>query len=85
MRGYQPRRNFVKDKNGDVLADSHIFNRWENYFSQLLNVHRVSNVMRVEMHTAGPLVPVPSSFEVENAIANYSIWSKEKLPDEWKK
>jgi hypothetical protein len=30
-RGYQLRRNFVKDKNGDLLADSqNIFlNRWK--------------------------------------------------------
>jgi hypothetical protein len=36
-RGYQPRNNLVKDENGDLLADSHILNRWKNYFSQLLN------------------------------------------------
>jgi hypothetical protein len=42
-RGYQPRNNFVKDENGDVLADSdNSLNRWKNYFSQLLNVHNVS-------------------------------------------
>jgi hypothetical protein len=35
-RGYQPRNNFVKDENGDQLADSHnILNRWKNNFSQL--------------------------------------------------
>jgi hypothetical protein len=34
----------VKDENGDLLADSHnILNRWKNYFSQLLNVRRVSS------------------------------------------
>jgi hypothetical protein len=28
-RGYQPRRNFVKDENSDLLADSNtILNRW---------------------------------------------------------
>jgi hypothetical protein len=44
-RGYQPRNNLVKDENGDLLADSHnILNRWKNYFSQLLNVHNVSEV-----------------------------------------
>jgi hypothetical protein len=44
-RGYQPRSNLVKDENGDQLADSHsILNRWKNYFSPLLNVHRVSDV-----------------------------------------
>jgi hypothetical protein len=44
-KGYQPRSNLVKDENGDLLADSHnILNRWKNYFSQLLDVPRVSDV-----------------------------------------
>jgi hypothetical protein len=43
--GYQPRSNFVKDENGYLLADSNtILNRWKSYFSQLLNVHDVSDV-----------------------------------------
>jgi hypothetical protein len=34
-RGYQPRNNFVKYQNGDLLADSqNILNKWKNYFSQ---------------------------------------------------
>jgi uncharacterized protein with ParB-like and HNH nuclease domain len=69
-RGYQPRSNLVKDENGDLLADSHnILNRWKNYFSQLLNVHRVSDVRQMEIHTAEPLVSHPGPFEVEVAIA----------------
>jgi hypothetical protein len=68
--GYQPRNNLVKDENGDLLADSHnIFNRCKNYFSQLLNVHNVSDVRQIEVHTAEPLVPGPSPLEVETAIA----------------
>jgi hypothetical protein len=44
-RGYQPTTKLVNDRTGDLLADSHIvLNRWKNYFSQLLNVHRVSDV-----------------------------------------
>jgi hypothetical protein len=44
-RGYQPSSNLMKDQNGDLLAGSHnILNKWNNYFSQLLNVHRVSDV-----------------------------------------
>jgi hypothetical protein len=59
----------VKDKNGDLLADSHnILNRW-NYFSQLLNVHNVSDVRQMEEYTAEPLVPGPNHLEVEIAIA----------------
>jgi hypothetical protein len=60
----------MKDENGDLLSDSHILSRWENYFSKLLNVHRVSDVRQIELHTAEPLVPNPSYFEVEIAIAN---------------
>jgi hypothetical protein len=48
--GNQPRCNLVKDENGDLLADSHnILNRWRNYFSQLLNVHRFRDVTQVEI------------------------------------
>jgi hypothetical protein len=47
-RGYQPRNNLIKDENGDLLADSHnILNRRKNYFSQLLNVHNVSDVRQI--------------------------------------
>jgi hypothetical protein len=32
-KGYQPRINMVKEKNGDLLADSHsISNKWKSYF-----------------------------------------------------
>jgi hypothetical protein len=69
-KGYQPRSKLVKDENGDLLADSHsIFKRSKNYFSQLLNVHRVRDVRQIEIHTTEPLVPEPSSFEIEIAIA----------------
>ncbi|PNF40230.1 hypothetical protein B7P43_G07077 [Cryptotermes secundus] len=69
-KGYQPGSNLAKDENGDLLADSHnIFNRWRNYYSQLLSVHRVSNIRQTEIPTAEPLVPDPSPFEVESAIA----------------
>jgi hypothetical protein len=42
--------------------------RWRNYFSQILNVHVVSDVRQAEIHTAEPLVPEPSVLEVELAI-----------------
>jgi hypothetical protein len=43
-------------------------NRW-NYFSQLLNMHNVSDVRQIEVHTAEPLVPGPSRLEVEITVA----------------
>jgi hypothetical protein len=60
----------VEDENGDLLADFHnILNRWKNYFPQLLNVHRVSDVRQTEIHTAEPFVLDPSSFEAEITVA----------------
>ena len=38
------------------------------YFSQLLNVHGAKDVRQEEIHTAEPLVPEPSAFEVVLAI-----------------
>jgi hypothetical protein len=68
-KGYQPRSNMVKEENGDLFADSHsILNRWKNYFCQLLNAHGVNDVRQTEIHTAEPLLPEPSSSEVEIAI-----------------
>jgi hypothetical protein len=34
-----------------------IVNRWNNYFYQLVNVHTVSDVGQIEVHSAEPLVP----------------------------
>jgi hypothetical protein len=66
---YQPRTVIVKDEKGDLVADSHsIVARWRNYFSQILNVHGVSDVRQAEIHTAEPLVPEQSVLEVELAI-----------------
>jgi hypothetical protein len=39
-----------------------------------LNVHRISDVRQREIHTAEPLVPGPSTFEVEIAIAKLKIY-----------
>jgi hypothetical protein len=76
----------VKDGNGNLLADSHsILNRWKNYFSQLLNVHSVSDVRQIEVHVAEPLVPGPSHLEVEIAITKlkkYKLPSNDQLPAE---
>jgi hypothetical protein len=57
----------VKD---DLLADSHnVLNRWKNYFTQSLNVYRVSDIRQIEIHRAEPLIPDLSPFDVEIAIA----------------
>ena len=52
-----------------MVPESHsISARRRNHFSQLLNIHGVHDVRQTEIHTADPLVPEPSSFEVELAI-----------------
>jgi hypothetical protein len=85
-KGYQPRNNFLKDENGNLFADSHnILNRWKNYFSQLLNVHNVSDVRWIEVHTTEPLVPGPSRLEVEIAIPKlkkYKSTGNDQIPAE---
>jgi hypothetical protein len=49
-----------------LLADSHnILNRWKNYFSQLLNVHNISDVRQIEVCTAKSLVPGPSHLRLK--------------------
>ena len=66
-KGYQPRTDVVKDEKGDLVADSFVA-RWRKYFSQLLNVHGVNDIKHTVIHTAEPLVPESSAFEVELAI-----------------
>ena len=74
MKWYQPRTRIVEDEKGDLVADSHsIMARWRNYFSQVLNVHGVSDVRQAEIHTADPLVPETSALEVELAIEKQKV------------
>jgi hypothetical protein len=82
-RGYQPRSNLVKDGNGDLLADFHnILNRWENYFSQVLNVHRVSDKSQGNDQIPAELIQARGETlwsEIHKLIN--SIWNKGKLRD----
>jgi hypothetical protein len=56
----------------NLLTDSqNILNRWKNYFTQLMNIHRVHNVWQTKIHTAGPLIPEPSPFKTEIATAKF--------------
>jgi len=68
-KDYQPRTNTVRDEKGDLVTDSHsILAKWRNHFSQLFNIHGVSDVRQREIHTEEPLLPEPSAFEIEMAI-----------------
>jgi hypothetical protein len=52
-----------------IWLDSHsILAMWRKHFSQLFNVRRVIDVRQTEMHTAEPILPKPSAFEVEMVI-----------------
>jgi hypothetical protein len=76
----------VTDVNCDLLADSHnVLKRWKKYFSQLLNVHRVSGVRQIEIHTAGSLVSDHSPSEIEIAVAklkSYKSPGMNQIPPE---
>jgi hypothetical protein len=55
-------------RGGNLIADPHkIFNRWKNYFCELLYVQGAGGVRQTEPHTAEPFVPEPSASEVEVA------------------
>jgi len=52
-------------KNGEVnlVAQAHsILARWQDHFSQLLNVHWVNNVRQTEIQAADPLRPDSCAF-----------------------
>jgi hypothetical protein len=60
-------------------------NIWKNYFSQFFNVHEVSDVRQIEIHTAEPFIPEPSPFEDEIAIAKlkcYKSAGSDEIPSE---
>jgi hypothetical protein len=57
--------NTIKEEKGDLVTDSHsILAGWRNHISELLNVRGVNDVGYTKIHTAEPLVPEPSAFEV---------------------
>jgi hypothetical protein len=52
-----------------LVTGSHsIMVMWQNHFSQLFSVHGVSELRQTEIHTAQPIVPELSVFEVAMAI-----------------
>jgi hypothetical protein len=54
-KDYQPRNKLVKYEDDDLLEDSHIIlNTRKNLLSHLLNVHKVSDVRQMEIHTPQP-------------------------------
>jgi hypothetical protein len=50
-KGHQPRTNIVKGEKGNLVAESDsILARWRNHFSQLLNIHWITDVRHTEIH-----------------------------------
>jgi hypothetical protein len=77
---YQPRTNLVRDARGDLLVGPHnIFNRWKNYFCQLLKVQGAGGIRQTEMRTAEPIVPEPSASEAEVASGEVKGFSHQVL------
>jgi hypothetical protein len=86
-KGYQSRINIINDENGNMLADPQsVLNRWKIFFNQMLNVHGVHDFRQMDIHTAEPLVPEPSLFEVEIAIGkseSYKSLGTDQIPAEF--
>jgi hypothetical protein len=58
-----------------------VTNRWKNYFCQLLNVHGFNDIRQRKV----PLVPEPSSFEVEitvERLKRYKSPGTDQIPAE---
>jgi hypothetical protein len=52
-----------------LVADCYsILAGWGNVFSKLFNVNGVNDVRHIEIHTAEPPVPEPSTYGIEIAI-----------------
>ena len=78
-RSYQPRNNIVKNKNGDLFADSHsslVLKR--KHFPQLWTVHGANDVRHTEIHAVDPLVPALSAFSFEMVDEEIKIHKSEQ-------
>jgi hypothetical protein len=82
----QQRVSSRTSENADLLADSYnILNRWKNYFSQLLNVHSVTNVRQTDLHRPEPLVPDSNPYQSDIATAKlkkYKLISSKQISSE---
>jgi hypothetical protein len=57
----------------------------ENFFNQVLNVHGVHDVRKMDIHTAEPLVPEPSLVEVAidiGKLKSYKSSGTDNIPAE---
>jgi hypothetical protein len=72
----------VKDENGNLLADSHnILNRRKNCFSQLLNVHNVSDIRQIEVHTVHQIfIDCKKAYDSVRREVLYNIFIEFEVP-----
>jgi hypothetical protein len=79
------RSSFVEDERGDLLAHSHsTLNIWIKHFCQLLDVHGDNGVRQTKIHTAEPLVPEHSAFEIEiEKLKRYKSPGTDQIPAEF--
>ena len=58
----------------DLVTYCHsILGRWRKHFSQLFNVHGVSDLTQTDIYTAAPLVPESNAFEFEKTNDKLNI------------
>ena len=68
---HRPIPYVIKKHDGTIVADpTSILIRWEQLFSNLLNVNENTNNEGSEICTAEPVIPEPSLIEVEFTIEN---------------
>ena len=69
-----------------MITDSHsILARWRNHFCQPYSVHGVSDGKQTEIHTAEPLLPELSAYEVEmdtEKLKRHKSPSTDQIPAE---
>ena len=64
-KGYQPSAYVIKKHDGSIVADTtSILRRWEQFFSNLINVNQSTSQEGSEVYTAEPDIPEPSLIEV---------------------
>ena len=68
-KGYLPWAYVIKKDDGTIVADTNsILSRWEQFYSNLLNINRSTNLEGSEIYTVEPDIPEASLVQVELAV-----------------
>ena len=79
-KGYQPRTNIVKMSRVIWLQTPTVYWLGEGTISlSYFNIHGVNDVRQTEIHTAEPLVPESSAFEIELAVEKLKFTNHQVL------